>query len=50
MNKSVMKTLYDENGQLHRENGPAERWPADVDRWYIRGELIKTEPVKNFTL
>ena len=49
-----MKTIYlivflhgkywNQNGKLHREDGPAVEWVDGSKEWYINGKFIKSEP------
>ena len=32
------KRWYNEQGQLHRENGPAIEWAEGIKSWYINGQ------------
>ena len=49
MNKLVCQTLEDgtqvwrQNGQLHREDGPARIWPNGDQEWRLNGLLHRTD-------
>ena len=33
------KRWYNEDGQLHRERGPAVIWPDGAEEWWLNGQL-----------
>ena len=37
------KRWHNEQGQLHRTDGPALIWPNGTQRWYIHGKLHRTD-------
>jgi hypothetical protein len=36
---SITKGYRDENGELHREDGPAIEYPDGTKSWYLHGKL-----------
>jgi len=38
-----IKSYYNINGQLHREDGTAIEYPDGAKRWYINGQLHRED-------
>lgn len=41
--KQIMNRWYNEQGKLHREDGPAEVFPNGTEKWYINGLLHRED-------
>jgi len=43
------KRYYDENGEFHREDGPALEWPNGIKVWYKHGKVHREDgPAKDY--
>ena len=49
INQKITTTAwYDENNQLHREDGPAVRWADGGESWYYHGRYITNKSQEEF--